>query len=225
MKILLSWLRDFVDVTASPDDIARTMSVRGFAVENIEPMGAGDAGLDAALQLIALAQNHSPKTISYYAAPADNLDILAAASFDTVVIILAVQNIKNMAAVFAGCSRVLVSGGRLVIVINHPAFRIPKRSSWGWDGASSSQYRRVDGYLTESSVAIDMHPGLEHKDMTVSFHRPIQSYINALAKGFAVTRMEEWISHRESMKGPRQAAENKIRKEIPLFMMLESKKF
>ena len=46
MKILLSWLRDFVDVTASPDDIARTMSVRGFAVENIEPMGAGDAVLD-----------------------------------------------------------------------------------------------------------------------------------------------------------------------------------
>ena len=38
MKILVSWLRDFVDVTASPDDIARTMSVRGFAVESIEPI-------------------------------------------------------------------------------------------------------------------------------------------------------------------------------------------
>ena len=46
MKILVSWLRDFVDVTASPDDIARTMSVRGFAVESIEPIGADDAVLD-----------------------------------------------------------------------------------------------------------------------------------------------------------------------------------
>ncbi len=36
MKILVSWLRDFVDVTASPEDIASTMSVRGFAVEGLE---------------------------------------------------------------------------------------------------------------------------------------------------------------------------------------------
>ena len=33
MKVLLSWLRDFVDVAASPEEIAATMSVRGFAVE------------------------------------------------------------------------------------------------------------------------------------------------------------------------------------------------
>ena len=36
MKIPVSWLREFVDVPASPDEIARTMSVRGFAVEGIE---------------------------------------------------------------------------------------------------------------------------------------------------------------------------------------------
>jgi len=36
VKILVSWLRDFVDVTASPEEIARTMSVRGFAVEGLE---------------------------------------------------------------------------------------------------------------------------------------------------------------------------------------------
>jgi hypothetical protein len=30
MKVLVSWLRDFVDVTASAEEIARTMSVRGF---------------------------------------------------------------------------------------------------------------------------------------------------------------------------------------------------
>ena len=46
MKILLSWLRDFVDVPGSPEEIARTMSVRGFAVEGIEPVGDADAVLD-----------------------------------------------------------------------------------------------------------------------------------------------------------------------------------
>ena len=37
MKVLLSWLREFVDVPGSAQDIAATMSVRGFAVEAIEP--------------------------------------------------------------------------------------------------------------------------------------------------------------------------------------------
>ena len=46
MKILVSWLRDFVDVAASPDEIAKTMSVRGFAVEGLEQIGDGDAVID-----------------------------------------------------------------------------------------------------------------------------------------------------------------------------------
>ena len=55
MKILISWLKDFVDVPGTPQEIARTMSVRGFAVEGIEPIDVsaeasakadGDAVLD-----------------------------------------------------------------------------------------------------------------------------------------------------------------------------------
>ena len=38
MRIVLSWLREFVDVPGSADDIARTMSTRGFAVEGIESL-------------------------------------------------------------------------------------------------------------------------------------------------------------------------------------------
>ncbi len=44
MKILVSWLRDFVDVPGTAEEIARTMSVRGFAVEGIEPVGDLSAG-------------------------------------------------------------------------------------------------------------------------------------------------------------------------------------
>ncbi|HET9360207.1 MAG TPA: phenylalanine--tRNA ligase subunit beta [Vicinamibacterales bacterium] len=46
MKILVSWLRDFVDVPGRAEDIAAMMSVRGFAVEGIEPFGDGDAVID-----------------------------------------------------------------------------------------------------------------------------------------------------------------------------------
>ena len=43
MRIQLSWLREFVDVPGSAESVAKTMSVRGFAVEGIEALGGGDA--------------------------------------------------------------------------------------------------------------------------------------------------------------------------------------
>ena len=45
MKILLSWLHEFVDVPGTAQDIAATMSVRGFAVEGIDTLG-DDAVID-----------------------------------------------------------------------------------------------------------------------------------------------------------------------------------
>ena len=39
MKVPVSWLREFVDVTATPEEIAARMSVRGFAVEGVERVG------------------------------------------------------------------------------------------------------------------------------------------------------------------------------------------
>jgi phenylalanyl-tRNA synthetase beta chain len=46
MKLLVSWVRDFVDVSASPDEIAETMALRGFEVASIERLGQGDAVID-----------------------------------------------------------------------------------------------------------------------------------------------------------------------------------
>jgi phenylalanyl-tRNA synthetase beta chain len=46
VKVLVSWLRDFVDVPGTAEAIAATMSVRGFAVEGIETVGGNDAVID-----------------------------------------------------------------------------------------------------------------------------------------------------------------------------------
>lgn len=45
MKVLVSWLREFVDVPGTPEQVAAAMSIRGFAVEGIERRG-DDAVLD-----------------------------------------------------------------------------------------------------------------------------------------------------------------------------------
>ncbi len=38
MRLLVSWLREFVDVPASPEEIAGTLGLRGFEVASIEPL-------------------------------------------------------------------------------------------------------------------------------------------------------------------------------------------
>ncbi|MBM3779826.1 MAG: phenylalanine--tRNA ligase subunit beta [Acidimicrobiia bacterium] len=46
MKALLSWVREFVDVPGTAEEIGRRLSQRGFALEGIEPAEDGDAVLD-----------------------------------------------------------------------------------------------------------------------------------------------------------------------------------
>ena len=46
MKLILSWLREFVDVKASADDVASTLALRGFEVASIQPLDGGDAVID-----------------------------------------------------------------------------------------------------------------------------------------------------------------------------------
>jgi phenylalanyl-tRNA synthetase beta chain len=46
MRLLVSWLRDFVEVTASPEEIAKRLDLRGFEVAAVESVGDGDAVID-----------------------------------------------------------------------------------------------------------------------------------------------------------------------------------
>src|SRR5262249_51042905 len=46
MRLLLSWVRDFVDVKASAEEVAETLGLRGFEVASVEPLGGGDAVID-----------------------------------------------------------------------------------------------------------------------------------------------------------------------------------
>ncbi|MEK7623113.1 MAG: SAM-dependent methyltransferase, partial [Patescibacteria group bacterium] len=130
----------------------------------------------------------------------------------------------SMAVVLSECRRVLKANGRLLLVLNHPVFRVPKASAWGWDEANHVQYRRIDKYLSVARLKIEMHPGDDPSIHTWSFHRPLQVYMKALHKaGFAVTRLEEWISNRQGPKGKTFVALEQARKEIPLFLFLEAR--
>ena len=195
--------------------------------------GAHVTGIDLGKELIAIAESHNVSIkeagthkATYIQGSADNLHMLKDSSFDIVVCILALQNIENLEKTIKEANRVLTPSGTFVFVLNHPSFRNPRQSYWGYDEERGVQFRRVDEYMSESHYKIDMTPGSKtDKKFTVTFHRPLQVFIKALSKsGFVLNRLEEWVSHKESEKGPRQKAENKSRKEIPLFMCIQAQR-
>jgi ubiquinone/menaquinone biosynthesis C-methylase UbiE len=200
----------------------------GYFARLIHKSGAHVVGADIAKPLIDGAKRQSPD-IEYHVASAENLVFSKDAHFDAIICVLALQNMEKLDVVLKECARVLKPGGRSIFVLNHPAFRIPKRSSWGWDDEGKVQYRRVDGYLSSSRAEIDMAPGKAKEkgggEKTWSFHRSLQDHMKALANaGFVISRLEEWMSHKKSEKGPRASAEDRARKEFPLFMCVEARR-
>lgn len=86
-------------------------------------------------------------------------------------------------------------------------------------------FRKVEGYLSPDHHAVVMNPGAVAKGAdpisTVTWHRPIQTYVAAFAKaGLLIDALEEWTSLRESEPGPRAHEENRVRREIPMFLAI-----
>ncbi len=195
---------------------------QGFFSRALLVPGVKVIGVDISNELIDKAKKEG-EGIKYFVSPSDDIAIITTSSVNKIIIVLALQNIEKMKETFEECVRVLVPDGKLYVVLNHPAFRIPKHSSWGYDEQAGIQYRRMDGYLSEAKIKIEMHPGSKEGETTISFHRPLQVYFKHLFKaGFAVSRLEEWDSHKKSQKGKRSVAEDTARKEIPLFLCIEA---
>lgn len=194
---------------------------QGFFSREIAKIGANVVGADISLELIKIARERSRgMKIDYFVSSADKIS-KSDAEFDKAVIVLALQDMENLSGVISEASRILKSDGELFIVINHPAFRIPKRSAWGFDGKTGRQFRQIDEYMSEARVKMEVHPGVDKNQATTSFHRPLQTYFKVFQKaGLVVSRLEEWVSTKQSEPGPRADAENKARREFPMFMAL-----
>ncbi len=198
---------------------------QGFVLEKFLPFSKKLTGVDIGKELIAIAQkNH--KEISYTVGSAEDSVILRGQTFDVITIVLAIQNMKHLNLVVSNLSRLLAPKGRIYLVLNHPAFRIPQYGDWIYNEKKKTQSKVMDLYMSEKEISIDMNPGQKtDKQITSSFHRPLQVYSKVFAKhNFAITKIEEWISHKVSQPGPRAEAENAARKEFPMFMCLELKR-
>jgi ubiquinone/menaquinone biosynthesis C-methylase UbiE len=188
------------------------------------PKRVGYLGVDIAKNLIESAKklDHEPGHDYLVANAAGKLELKT--DFTQAACILALQNVDQPQRLLANAARALTEGGSLVIVINHPCFRIPRQSSWEVDATNKLQYRRINRYLSPLKVPIAAHPGQKQSAVTWSFHWPLRDLFAWLREaGLAVEALEEWESDKSS-EGKAAKMENRARAEFPLFLALKAKK-
>jgi SAM-dependent methyltransferase len=184
-------------------------------------------GIDASPRLIAAAKarHGAERRVTLFTADACAPGAWADGSHDAATCVMAVHDVADAVALFTNISRALKPGGRAVVVMMHPCFRIPRQSHWGWDADQKIQYRRLDAYGTPRDIAITTHPGKASGEQTTFHHRPLAGLLTAIGSGgLAVTACEELYSHRRSQVGPFSKAEHRAAQEFPLFLALTARR-
>ncbi len=189
------------------------------------PEGVDYAGMDASASLIKEAKQKGKKNSRFLVADATKPFPFSKDSFTHATLILCLQNMPTPERVFANISQVLAPLGKLIIVLNHPCFRIAKHSDWQVDPEKMIQHRRVSAYMKEMRIPLLATPSLgERSRTTLTYHYSLSQLMAALSKaGFVLTGLEEWCSDKRST-GRAARMENRARSEIPLFMALSVEK-
>jgi len=183
------------------------------------PPGIEYCGIDNAKELIREAKNRGSGTFQVGDA-ADKLD-LAGAAFTNACFILSLQNMERQDRAIDNAARSLKEGGKLLLVLNHPCFRIPRQTHWGLDEAAKLRYRRLNAYMSPQRIPIQTHPGKGEKSQTTfSFHFPLSSYGKWIREAqCSILSIEEWCSDKKS-SGAHAKMEDRARREFPLFLAL-----
>ena len=197
---------------------------QGVLAPSILEAGAQYTGVDASPRLIAAAKRRHRGSAAFVVGDARRLPAVAGlhkASYDAAVFLLSIQDMDPLDAVFGSVDWALRPHARVVLLMTHPAFRQPRHSGWGHDESRNLQFRRVDAYLGEMAVPMKSLGGGQP---TRSFHRPIGTYVNALAdRGFVVDHMLELPDlPPERRPGKAARAAERAGTEIPLFLAVRA---
>jgi ubiquinone/menaquinone biosynthesis C-methylase UbiE len=189
--------------------------------------GSRYTGVDLSGRLIRYARKVQPRKARFVRADATRLrgvEGLEPRSFDAVTFLLSIQDIEPLAEVLASAAWALKPEGRVVMLMTHPCFRVPRQSGWSWDASRKLSFRRVDRYLTPLAVPMKSHGRGRNRGKTRSYHRPLQDYVDALASlEFSVKRLTEIPGLESGPPGRGKAGEGgDPNRDIPLFLALEA---
>jgi ubiquinone/menaquinone biosynthesis C-methylase UbiE len=225
-KLAIPAVLDLLDAQ-SGEAILDIGAGQGVLAPYIAKTGAHYTGVDVSNKLLALARKHHGEHGRFLQADAVRLhdeSSMQAEIFDAAVFLLSIQDIDPLDAAIRSAAWVLKPQGRMIILMTHPAFRIPRQSGWGFDEGRKLQYRRIDRYLTPLDVPMKQHPGRE-SGVTISRHRPLSDYVNTLADcGLYIERLLEIPATESPLNKQRTKAEKLADAEIPLFLALRTRK-
>jgi SAM-dependent methyltransferase len=196
---------------------------QGVLAAHVARSGAYYTGVEISPHLLAFARQRHGGQGRFLQGDARRLRDVAAFSagqFDAAVFLLSIQDMNPLDAVLESAAWALRDGGRLVILMTHPCFRVPRQSSWERDSSRDLTYRRVDRYLTPLAVPIKSY-GKKRSGVSVSFHRPLSHYVNGMAAcGLLVDELQEITTY--EIRAAK--AEQRANDEIPLFVGLRARK-
>lgn len=172
---------------------------QGFFAKKI-PEGVKYLGIDNAPGLIGEAQKTNKNPLHKFII-ADAQKFVSPETFTHAVMILSLQNMENQEQVIKN-----IKAKKVLLVLNHPMFRIPRQSSWGDD------HRRINRYLTPLKIPIYTHPGKKDSGITWTFHHSLSDYSKYLFESkMAIQLIEEWVSDKKI---------SWMQSEFPMFMAI-----
>jgi SAM-dependent methyltransferase len=157
----------------------------GQISRRLERQGAQVVGLDLAASQIQVA-NQRGGSSCYLRGAAQGLPF-SSATFDTVVLCLAIEHVEAFEAAIQEVARVLIPGGKFVFLLVHPLLQAPG-SGWVEVIDSDERFWRVGSYLEDDITTEEVGPGI-----SLSFiHRPISRYVHEMGKcGLMIHDMAE----------------------------------
>ena len=199
----------------------------GVLAPVVAAAGASYTGVDASARLLAFARHHHGHHGRFVQGDATRLPRLPAlrpGAFDGAVFLLSIQDMRPLDAVLRAAATMVRREGRVVLLMTHPCFRIPRQSGWGWDAQRKLRFRRIDRYLSELAIPMKRY-GRDKRSVTRSFHRPLAAYVNGLAQaGLLLDRLAEIPSYRAPPHGHPPNMADAEHAEIPLFLAVRARK-
>jgi len=159
----LAGARRVLDVGCGEGQVARRVASGGAAVVGLDPTAAQ----------VEVARERGGGPV-YLRARAEALPCRDA-SFDAVLVCLALEHVEAFEEAIDEVARVLEPGGRFLLLLCHPLLQAPG-SAWIDDRILGEMYWRVGAYLTEERRFDEVATGVD----IFFVHRPLSRYVHAM---------------------------------------------
>lgn len=162
---LLPGARRVLDVGCGEGQVSRRMAGLGAQVVGLDPTAA------------QIGKAHERGTSARYLRARSEQIPCSDASFDAVVLCLALEHVDPFEPAITEVARVLAPGGVFLLVLAHPLLQAPG-SGWIEDLSTGDHFWRLGSYLRDDVAVDEIAPGV-HLQFA---HRPLSRYVHTMGR-------------------------------------------